>query len=219
MSPLRIFAAVLSLTLVFSAERASAKLVHECIYLVPVKGADPKIIEKIKCALPQSVPITIRVGKEAERDMPPGSYDASERQYNAMMVIDDVSEHIRLALTNERALAVTDADLYVPGSDFVSGFADPKKGVAVISTARLRNEFYGLAPDTRSLNERALKEALRQLGKSWGMEDCASPKCAMNPSEKIQDIDRKREKFCYKCRIALENRYEGGTLMGSVRKK
>jgi archaemetzincin len=203
----------------FFAGSSEAKLVRECVYLVPAGNVDKKIVDKVKDALPSSMPVTIRVETEKRQELPPLAYDPSKKQYNARTIIDYISERIRLAVTNERVLAITDADLHIPGSDFVLGMADPKKGVAIISTERLKNEFYGLAPDRRSFNDRVLKEALYQLGRSWGIPDCPSPRCPMNVSGKMQDMDKKRDTFCYKCRIAIENRYADGGIIGEKIKK
>jgi archaemetzincin len=141
--------------------------------------------------------------------MPQAAYDPSRKQYDAQAVVDEISNHIIVALTNERALIVTDADLYTPELNFVFGLADPKKGVCIISLARLKTD------STQALfNERALKEAAHELGHSWNVPHCPDRRCVMFFSNSLADTDRKQDHFCYKCRIGLDNRHGSGGMLG-----
>ena len=195
------------------------KYVRERIYVIPSDGADDKAARALRDGLSAAIPVTSGVETSRARALPAPAYDGPRKQYDASAVIDSISRDITLALTNERAVVMTGADLYVPGADFVYGAADGKKGVAIVSLARLRNEFRGLKPDDRLLRQRALKVALRQLGRSWGMQDCPAAKCVMNGSDRIEDIDRKRETFCYRCSALVERRSDGETLMGPAIRK
>ena len=204
---------VVSLVLSFTAD---AKVIEECIYLVPAGKIDKKILEKLKEKLPGVFPMSTKVVIDQARQLPQLAYDASRAQYDAQKILDAVSAQLVLTIINERALIITDQDLYVPGVDFVFGLADDKKGVCIVSLARLGGEFYGQSPDSfgRLLAERALKEAARELARSWKLTDCPSQKCIMHPSSSPTAIDKERESFCYKCRIALENRSGSHGLIG-----
>ena len=100
---------------------------------------------------------------------------------------------------DERILAVIDTDLYVPGSNFVFGEADIEKRVAVISLWRLREEYYGLEEEEDLLLERALKEAIHELGHTLGLRHCTDVGCVMHFSNTISDTDRKGREFCDRC--------------------
>jgi archaemetzincin len=193
---------------------ASARVIEECIYLVPAGKVDKKAPEKLKEKLPGVFPMSTKAVIDPARELPQSAYDNARRQYDAQKVLDGISQELVLTIINERALIITDQDLYVPGVDFVFGLADVKKGVCIVSLARLRNEFYGQKPDAGLLAARTLKEAARELGRSWKLSDCPSKKCVMHPSSSPADIDKERESFCYKCGIALENRSGSRGLMG-----
>jgi hypothetical protein len=72
-----------------------------------------------------------------------------------------------------KLLAVTERDLFIPVLTFVFGHAQLGGRVAVISLARLRQEFYGL-PRIASLffSSALLKEALHEAGHTFGLVHC-----------------------------------------------
>ncbi len=72
-------------------------------------------------------------------------------------------------------LALTGRDLFVPVLTFVFGQAQLGGRVAVVSLARLRQEFYGMAPNGEILMERAVKEALHETGHTFGLVHCRGP--------------------------------------------
>ena len=64
-------------------------------------------------------------------------------------------------------------DLYVPVLTFVFGEAQLEGNCAVVSTARLHEEFYGMPASDDLLGERLLKEAVHELGHTFGLRHCA----------------------------------------------
>ena len=103
----------------------------------------------------------------------------------------------------EIILGVTGVDLTVPGLNFVFGLADPPSRCAVISLARLYPEFYGQLRDPRRFKERAVKEAVHELGHLLGQGHCPDPACVMAFSNSLADTDRKGPGFCKPCREKL----------------
>jgi archaemetzincin len=73
--------------------------------------------------------------------------------------------------------------------------------VAIISIHRLNPSFYGKPPDKQLLIERAVKEAVHEVGHMLlGLQHCDQPNCVMSFSNTIFDVDRKTKELCEKCR-------------------
>ncbi|NOZ25807.1 MAG: archaemetzincin family Zn-dependent metalloprotease [Nitrospirae bacterium] len=106
---------------------------------------------------------------------------------------------------NGMVLGMIDFDLYVPGLNFVFGEADPAEGVAVVSIARLREEFYGREPDQDLLLQRTLKEAIHEMGHLYSLKHCPDPVCVMHFSNSITETDRKSKEFCSVCIRIMKN--------------
>ena len=128
---------------------------------------------------------------------PDYAYDRRRGQYRS----DDILARLRrLKLPAERWLGVVDVDLYTPGLNFVFGQATMGGPTALISLARLRQSFYGLPEDEALYHERAIKEAVHELGHTYGLGHCPDPACVMHFSNSLLDTDRKGADFCPRCR-------------------
>ena len=98
-----------------------------------------------------------------------------------------------------RLLLVTEVDLFVPVLSFVFGQAQLDGIVAVMTTARLRQSFYGL-PSNESLEVmRARIEALHELGHTFGLTHCLERTCSMSLATSVQHVDLKRDGYCSGC--------------------
>jgi len=97
-------------------------------------------------------------------------------------------------------LGVTPLDLYIPILTFVFGEAQMNGACAVVSTHRLRQEFYGLPPDPELLQARLLKEAVHEIGHTLGLTHCDDYRCAMAASHAVELIDLKGSSLCAGCR-------------------
>jgi archaemetzincin len=109
-----------------------------------------------------------------------------------------------------KLLAVTERDLFIPVLTFVFGHALLAGRVGVVSLARLRQEFYGLAPDREVLAVRAVKEALHETGHMFGLVHCTDRNCAMSLATNVRQIDGKQADFCVKCAARLPKAGEIG---------
>jgi archaemetzincin len=108
-----------------------------------------------------------------------------------------------------RLVGVTERDLFIPVLTFVFGQAQLGGRVAVVSLARLRQEFYGLPANREVFLDRARKEALHEAGHTYGLVHCSDRSCAMSLSTRVQQIDQKRPAFCEQC---LRQPVQGVTL-------
>lgn len=172
----------------------------EEILIVPIGPVDADILKDIAKGLKSIFHDEVELGKEVK--VPEKSYSPGRRQYHSTTVLKDI-EIVRPKGFSPM-LCVTEIDLYVPGLNFVFGEADPSSKVAIISLARLRQEFYGLHPNKELLHLRANKEGIHEIGHTYGLGHCTNPKCIMYFSNSISDTDIKGPGFCNKCRSKLD---------------
>jgi archaemetzincin len=137
----------------------------------------------------------------AARPLDPGfAYDPSRRQYHSTEILRRLGAEAPADAW--RVLGVTPGDLYIPVLTFVFGEAQLGAPCAVVSTNRLRPEFYGLAPDPPLVSERLAKEAVHELGHTLGFVHCDTYWCAMAASHCVEAIDLKGTAFCSRCRAS-----------------
>ena len=135
-----------------------------------------------------------------------GSRDRARNQYYSTAILQQMKP---LAEEGVRLLAVTSLDLYVPVLTFVFGEAQLGGTCAIVSTRRLREEFYGLLPREDLLQERLLKEAVHELGHTFGLRHCDDWRCVMTSSHAVERLDVKTAEFCYSCRKAVAKHCAG----------
>ena len=103
----------------------------------------------------------------------------------------------------ERVLGVTACDLYVPVLTFVFGEAQLGGACALVSTARLNEEFYGMPPREELTRERLIKEAVHELGHTFGLRHCNYCRCVMSSSHAVELLGVKEARFCAACRMQV----------------
>ena len=118
-------------------------------------------------------------------------------QYSSSAIIERLEQNIPTAAS--KVLAVTGLDLFITVLTFVFGEARLNGRCAVVSTYRLDNKFYGLPDNPVLLQERLLKEAIHELGHTFGLLHCHNPECVMKSSTYVEEIDLKNSRFCDKC--------------------
>ena len=104
-----------------------------------------------------------------------------------------------------RLLGVTGYDLFVPVLTFVFGEAQLGGRCGLVSLHRLREEFYGMPPSRELLMDRVAKEAIHELGHTFGLRHCPDWNCAMASAHAVERLDLKRAELCADCsrRIGL----------------
>jgi archaemetzincin len=111
----------------------------------------------------------------------------------------------------EKVIGITDADLFIPVLTFVFGAAQVGGRAAVVSAARLRQEYDGGPAARGRIAARLLKECQHELGHTFGLVHCADAACVMHRSNSLLDVDRKAAHFCAGCRRQLwEQLAQGG---------
>jgi len=135
-----------------------------------------------------------------EMDLRPAFFP-ERNQYHATLILASLLR--RLPDPDSRILGITGFDLFVPVLTFVFGQAQLDGPGALLSTYRLRNEFYGLPPNPYMVLDRAMKEAVHELGHSFGLVHCHDPACVMSPSTYVEEVDLKGAWYCPPCERAL----------------
>jgi archaemetzincin len=125
------------------------------------------------------------------------AYDQVRQQYYSTAILQRLE---RASDPDARVIGVTPCDLYVPVLTFVFGEAQLDGNCAIVSTARLKEEFYGLPPSETLLRERLLKEAAHELGHTFGLRHCRDWRCVMTSSHAVERLDVKGADFCPVCR-------------------
>jgi archaemetzincin len=94
-----------------------------------------------------------------------------------------------------KILVICDMDAYSGELSFVFGEARLGGCIAAIYLPRLRPEFYNLEQDELMFNDRIAKEAIHELGHSFGLFHCNNKRCVMYFSNSLYDTDFKTEPF------------------------
>jgi archaemetzincin len=128
------------------------------------------------------------------------AFNVTRGQYSSTQILACMQNQV----TPEtwRLLGVTSVDLYIPVLTFVFGEAQLQGISAIVSTCRLRQEFYGLPADEQLVTQRLFKEAVHELGHTFGLTHCHDVECVMAASHAVEWIDLKSGHFCSKCAAA-----------------
>ncbi|MDD1673329.1 MAG: archaemetzincin family Zn-dependent metalloprotease [Methanomicrobiales archaeon] len=134
-------------------------------------------------------------------------YYAGRRQYDAQKILHHLQMFKRKHVISGYILLVTPRDLFVRGTDFVFGLARESTGVAVVSTARLRNEFYQREDNEDLLLSRISTEGAHEAGHLLGLDHCSDSQCIMFPPETLDQLDGKKKGLCLVCTALLQGIY------------
>jgi archaemetzincin len=132
------------------------------------------------------------------------TWDAARQQYYSTAILQCLE---RSCDGGARVLGVTACDLFVPVLTFVFGEAQLDGHCAAVSMARLDEKFYGLPAREELLRDRLLKEAVHELGHTFGLRHCADWRCVMSSSHGVERLDVKGADFCGRCRKPVFNEH------------
>ena len=176
------------------------------VHLQRIGELDPAIILKLKKNLQwafKEFSLSIKILEE-EIPLEDSSYNQIRQQYDASLVLRKIKNYVK-EKQYFRVLGVMDKDIYSGFLNFVFGIAlkpirvDLKvSSAAVISITRLRENFYRRSDNNSLFELRFLKEAIHELGHTFGIEHCNNF-CIMQFSNSLEDTDEKPPQFCNIC--------------------
>lgn len=94
----------------------------------------------------------------------------------------------------ESLVLLTSLDLQMSGCGSLFGYADRRRGVAVVSTFRLG------ADGEEHLAARLMNVIEHERGHLEGLKHCRTAGCIMSPAQCLEDVDSRSLERCAKCR-------------------
>ena len=172
------------------------------LHIVPVGRIEVELLQTLCAAIPAVLHIPCEI-LPYELDPAP-SYHPERQQYHSSEILHRMQTMVRPQ--DWRFLAIANVDLYIPILKYVFGEAQMGGPCAVVSIHRLRQEFYGLAPDLSLLRERLLKESVHELGHTLDLRHCQDYSCVMASSHSVEWIDLRESTMCDSCRTQAESK-------------
>ncbi len=172
------------------------------IVILPVLKVSDKILEDLKKEVGNTFLSRVEV-------VPPITtlkddlYDREREQYDASKLIaylDSMAKNLKA----DKVLAVCNMDIYLGDMNFIFGVAQKGGRICLISLYRLDQRFYEKPSSYEKLEERAVKEAVHELGHCFGLEHCGGKECVMTFSDNIMLVDAKERFFCEDCREKIK---------------
>ncbi|MGP8248058.1 MAG: archaemetzincin family Zn-dependent metalloprotease [Bryobacteraceae bacterium] len=160
-------------------------------------------LEELAAALARVFRVPCRIARSATDVR--FARDERRGQFYSTAILDQLE---RTTDSGARVLGVGSCDLYVPVLTFVFGEARLDGNCAVVSTARLAEEFYGLPASPALLRQRLIKEAVHELGHTFGLRHCPDWRCVMTSSHAVERLDVKSAEFCPKCQKVVGHGFE-----------
>ena len=170
------------------------------IHVAPIYTVVPGAVARLVAGLPVAFHVP------AAEYTPPIdarlAFDPARQQYNSTTLLAQLLQHI--PGPDAKLVAITDVDLFIPVLTFVFGEAQLGGSVAIVSTHRLRNGFYGLRDDPALLMARLEKEAVHELGHTFDLVHCRHYSCVMHSSTSVEGVDLKEAALCADCQAVLD---------------
>lgn len=163
-------------------------------------GDEPcSLAERVCSAVASRYELTCEILPDEPR--PDFALNAVRGQYDAMDLLDYLDR--KFPGPDRMILALAHVDLFISVFTFVFGQARLAGRSAIVSTFRLREEYYGRQCEDELLFSRVEKSAIHEVGHMMGLTHCADRNCVMHASNTIADTDVKSPMLCANCHAGL----------------
>jgi archaemetzincin len=159
-------------------------------------GLQMPVSRKISSIL--GIPVTV-----SENHVRMMGYVNGRKQIDAQVLLDSIQAYKHRHGMKEPLLLVIHQDIFKNDSSFLFGLARQPVGAAVVSTARLSNEYYGREVNDDDLIDRITKEGAHEVGHLLGLTHCSDQECIMFKPDTLDELDRKKKILCETCREHL----------------
>jgi archaemetzincin len=170
------------------------------ILIVPIRPVDHAELTALVTPISNAFELPVSIEESNYLD-PAFAFDTYRNQFNSTAIIAALLE--RFPAHSGKIIGMTTVDFFVPVFTYVFGEAQLDGKVAVLSSYRLREELYGLEPNPKLEKIRLLKEAIHELGHTFGLIHCHNPECVMHSSTSAEEVDIKGKNLCDKCEQTL----------------
>jgi len=164
------------------------------VWWLGAEASPEGLLGLVRTQIERAFGLGVRLWRGVER--PTGVFDPQRGQTSSTGVL----EWLRATgpAPARKLLGITDVDLFIPILTFVFGEAQLGGTTAVVSTARLAPAGV-VRDDDRLLAARLVKEAVHELGHTFGLVHCADTRCVMARSASLTDVDVKGAGLCQDC--------------------
>jgi len=176
----------------------------QTILIAPVGDFDPALL----AAVGRGIERVFRTAVRVETILPDlaFAFDPTRRQYHSTAILKALAASAPPDAF--KLLALVRVDLFIPILTHVYGEAQLGGSACVLSIHRL-NCVPGARGGAEGACLRIVKEALHELGHTFGLRHCPDPACLMHYCRSEQDVDRKSDAPCRYCRVLLEDALRG----------
>jgi archaemetzincin len=168
------------------------------LHILPIGNVDEGLLKDLRPAIEETFRIPCKV--LPLRLDPEFAFHGERQQYHSSEILQRMQSF--LTADSWRMLGIGAVDLYIPILTFVFGEAQMGGPCAVVSSHRLRQEFYGLPPDRELFRLRVIKEAVHEVGHTLHLTHCEDYRCVMASSHAVEWIDLKDSALCQACGAA-----------------